>query len=123
MAATQFGRRVGRIVKERIERRKSSVIREGLWNDPFMVASTRAIAERIPLVDLIVHVTDARIPFSSQCHLLTQTSDNHIIALNKADLASRSTLQVRYFSSFTVHKLFEKIAYMSGNNLTLLYLA
>ncbi|KEH38166.1 DAR GTPase 2, mitochondrial isoform X1 [Medicago truncatula] len=91
MATTQFGRRVGRIVKERIERRKSSVIREGLWNDPFMVASTRAIAERIPLVDLIVHVTDARIPFSSQCHLLTH---NHIIVLNKADLASRSSLQV-----------------------------
>jgi len=89
---------VGRIVKERIERRKSSVIREGLWNDPLMVASTRAIAERIPLVDLIVHVTDARIPFSSQCrHLLTEfpTSHNHIIALNKADLASRSRLQVR----------------------------
>lgn len=116
MATTQFGRRVGRIVKERIERRKSSVIREGLWNDPFMVASTRAIAERIPLVDLIVHVTDARIPFSSQCHLLTH---NHIIAFNKADLASRSSLQVRYFSSFTVHKLFKKIAYMSENNLTL----
>jgi len=92
--ATQFERRLGRIVKERIER---SVIREGLWNDPFMVASTRAIAERIPLVDLIVHVTDARIPFSSQCHLLTQTSQNRIIALNKADLSSRSALQVRCF--------------------------
>ncbi|XP_058757569.1 DAR GTPase 2, mitochondrial-like isoform X1 [Vicia villosa] len=96
MAASEFGKRIGRAVRERIERRKSSVLREALWHDPFMAASTRAIAERIPLVDLIVHVTDARIPLSSQCHLLTNypNSSNYIVALNKADLASRSGLQV-----------------------------
>lgn len=96
MAALHFGRRVGRAVKERIVRRKSSVLQGRLWHDPFMSAASCAIAERIPFVDLIVHVTDARIPLSSQCHLLRdyyQTSSNHIIALNKADLASRSALQ------------------------------
>ncbi|XP_050917764.1 DAR GTPase 2, mitochondrial isoform X2 [Lathyrus oleraceus] len=100
MAASEFGKRIGRAVRERIKRRKSSVLHEALWHDPFMAASTRAIAQRIPLVDLIVHVTD--IPLSSQCHLLRkyQTSSNQIIALNKADLASRSALQVwmDYFS-------------------------
>lgn len=44
------------------------------------------------------HILLFQIPLSSQCHLLRdyyQTSSNHIIALNKADLASRSALQVR----------------------------
>lgn len=51
MAATQLGRRIGSAAKERIGRRK----------DPFMAAASRAIAERIPFVDLILHVTDARV--------------------------------------------------------------
>ncbi|KAK7271620.1 hypothetical protein RJT34_27671 [Clitoria ternatea] len=89
MAATQFGRRIGAAAEEKLRR-------NGSMRGSLMVAASRAIAERIPLVDLIVHVTDARIPLSSQCHLLTNypsTSIKQIIALNKMDLAGSTSLQ------------------------------
>ncbi|KAJ1398845.1 P-loop containing nucleoside triphosphate hydrolase [Sesbania bispinosa] len=92
MAAAHFGRRIGRAVKERIGRTKSA---QPPWHDSLMAAASRAIAERIPLVDLIVHVRDARIPLSSECELLKTypASSKQIIALNKTDLAGRSALQ------------------------------
>ncbi|KAE9590481.1 putative GTP-binding protein, orthogonal bundle [Lupinus albus] len=72
------------------------------WYDSFMGAACSAIKERLPLVDIIVHVRDARIPFSSQCELLrncTGSSTHNIIALNKMDLAGGSALQpwMEYF--------------------------
>ncbi|OIV92539.1 hypothetical protein TanjilG_02302 [Lupinus angustifolius] len=71
------------------------------WYDSFMAAATSAIKERLPFVDIIVHVRDARIPFSSECELLRNYtgSSRHIIALNKMDLAGGSALKswMEYF--------------------------
>src|ERR1044072_4608340 len=86
-AAAHLGRRIGTAVKQKIGSKPVP------WHDSLMAAASRAIAERIPLVDLIVHVRDARvtthslttlllfprisitlfnfqIPLSSECHLL-----------------------------------------------------
>ncbi|KAF2321847.1 hypothetical protein GH714_003063 [Hevea brasiliensis] len=66
-----------------------------------MAAASRAIAERIPLVDFILEVRDARIPFSSECQLLTNhlPCSRRIIVMNKMDLANRSHLKdwIKYF--------------------------
>ncbi|XP_028800838.1 DAR GTPase 2, mitochondrial [Neltuma alba] len=74
---------------------------QGIWYSPHMAAASRAILERIPLVDLIVELRDARIPSSSECEILRSypTSSRHIIVLNKMDLADQSKLQewVKYF--------------------------
>ncbi|XP_037496134.1 DAR GTPase 2, mitochondrial isoform X2 [Jatropha curcas] len=71
------------------------------WYTPFMAAASRAIAERIPLVDFVVEVRDARIPMSSECQLLSNDmpSSRRIIVMNKMDLANRSQLKdwVKYF--------------------------
>lgn len=37
----------------------------GGWYGPHMAAASRAIAERLPLVDLVLEIRDARVPFSS----------------------------------------------------------
>ncbi|KAF2321824.1 hypothetical protein GH714_002963 [Hevea brasiliensis] len=66
-----------------------------------MAAASLAIAERIPLVDFILEVRDARIPFSSECQLLTNhlPCSRRIIVMNKMDLANRSHLKdwIKYF--------------------------
>ncbi|KAF2321814.1 hypothetical protein GH714_002927 [Hevea brasiliensis] len=66
-----------------------------------MAAASRAIAERIPLVDFILEVRDARIPLSSECQLLTNhlPCSRRIIVMNKMDLANRSHLKdwIKYF--------------------------
>ncbi|KAK7243474.1 hypothetical protein RIF29_38271 [Crotalaria pallida] len=92
MAATHFARRIGTAVKEKTGRKK---LMQGPWYDSFMAAASHAIAERLPLVDIIVEVRDARIPLSSECKLLRNYpgSLRKIIALNKMDLAGRSGLQ------------------------------
>ncbi|XP_052170770.1 DAR GTPase 2, mitochondrial isoform X3 [Diospyros lotus] len=61
------------------------------WYTPHMAAASRAIAERLPLVDLVVEVRDARVPSSSEYELLRNCaqSPRHIIVLNKMDLANR----------------------------------
>ncbi|KAH6767565.1 P-loop containing nucleoside triphosphate hydrolases superfamily protein [Perilla frutescens var. hirtella] len=61
------------------------------WYTTHMAAAARAIEERVPLVDLILEVRDARIPLSSEFLQLRKfPSANRIIVLNKADLAHRS---------------------------------
>ncbi|GKD63608.1 DAR GTPase 2, mitochondrial [Tanacetum coccineum] len=57
-----------------------------------MHAASRAIFERIPLVDLVLEVRDARIPLSSEYGQLRYfpSSSRNIIVLNKMDLACRS---------------------------------
>lgn len=42
---------------------------QGPWYDSLMAAASRAITERLPLVDIIVEVRDARVPFSF-CYFL-----------------------------------------------------
>ncbi|XP_027343032.1 DAR GTPase 2, mitochondrial [Abrus precatorius] len=99
MAAMHFGRRIGTAAKEKLGKQKNI---RAPWHDSFMAAVSRAIAERIPMVDLIVHVRDARIPLSSECELIqnyTISSLKQIIVLNKMDLAGPSALQawMEYF--------------------------
>ncbi|KAH9740712.1 DAR GTPase 2 [Citrus sinensis] len=64
----------------------------GGWYGPHMAAATRAIADRMPLVDIILEVRDARIPFSSEFDQLRNhhpfSSSRRILVLNKMDLAS-----------------------------------
>ncbi|XAR54249.1 hypothetical protein NMG60_11029295 [Bertholletia excelsa] len=79
-------RKLGAAVKKAAGKGGSS------WYTPHMAAATRAISERIPLVDLVVEVRDARVPLSSGYELLRNFmhSSRHVIVLNKMDLASRS---------------------------------
>ncbi|KAG5538830.1 hypothetical protein RHGRI_019399 [Rhododendron griersonianum] len=114
MAATaSYVQKLGAAVKKVAGKRGSS------WYTPHMAAATRAIMERIPSVDLVVEVRDARVrvirtlssfafliwltglvakqvPLSSEYELLRNFphSLRHIILLNKMDLASRPQLKV-----------------------------
>ncbi|KAL6956767.1 DAR GTPase 2, mitochondrial, partial [Sarracenia purpurea var. burkii] len=86
MAGTaSFARKLGTAVKKVSGKRASS------WYTPHMVAASRTIIDRIPLVDLVIEVRDARVPLSSEYELLRNFphSLRHIIVLNKMDIASR----------------------------------
>ncbi|KAH0733781.1 hypothetical protein KY285_009488 [Solanum tuberosum] len=71
------------------------------WYTPHMAAASRAITERIPLVDILLEVRDARIPLSSACELIKHNSPSsrRIIILNKTDLANHIQLKewLKYF--------------------------
>jgi len=62
MVATRLGRRIGTAVLEDLRSK-------GAWRDSFMAAASGAIAERIPLANLVVEVRDARV-----CLLLILTN-------------------------------------------------
>ncbi|GFP93896.1 ribosome biogenesis GTPase a [Phtheirospermum japonicum] len=70
------------------------------WYTAHMAAASRAIADRIPLVDLVLEVRDARIPLSSEYMQSSESpsSSKRIILLNKMDLANRS--QTKEWLSF-----------------------
>ncbi|KAF8412530.1 hypothetical protein HHK36_000519 [Tetracentron sinense] len=95
MATATFARRLGAFVKSAAANKGSG------WFGPHMAAASRAIVERIPLVDFILEIRDARIPMSSEYEHLRQfpSSLRRIIVLNKMDLADRSKTQewMRYF--------------------------
>ncbi|GER57366.1 P-loop containing nucleoside triphosphatehydrolases superfamily protein [Striga asiatica] len=71
------------------------------WYTPHVSAASRAVADRLPLVDLVVEVRDARIPLSSKYEQLSKfpASFNRVIVLNKMDLASRSRMKdwIKFF--------------------------
>ncbi|KAL6981432.1 hypothetical protein U1Q18_023061 [Sarracenia purpurea var. burkii] len=87
---TSFVRKLGAAVKKVSGKRASS------WYTLHMAAASHAIIDRIPLVDLVIEVRDARVPLSSECELLRNFphSLRHIIVLNKMDLASRAQMKV-----------------------------
>ncbi|KAK1550185.1 hypothetical protein Q3G72_015063 [Acer saccharum] len=91
--ASKIAREIGNAVKKVSDR-------TGGWYGPHMAAASRAIADRIPLVDFVLEVRDARIPFSSQFEQYPFSSGRRIIVLNKIDLANRSQLKdwVAYFN-------------------------
>ncbi|KAK9911358.1 hypothetical protein M0R45_035274 [Rubus argutus] len=96
MATATLARQIGSaIIKE------TNSTGSGGWFSPHMAAASRAIAERIPLVDLVLEVRDARIPLSSAFKQLENytSSSKRIIVMNKVDLASRSELKewMKYF--------------------------
>ncbi|KAL2460997.1 DAR GTPase 2 [Abeliophyllum distichum] len=92
--------KLGKAVKQVTKNRGSN-----WWYTPHMAAASRAITERIPLVDFVLDVRDARIPLSSECEQLRNylPSSRHIIVLNKTDLANRS-LTKEWMSFFKEEK-------------------
>ncbi|KAL5795166.1 hypothetical protein ACOSP7_003760 [Xanthoceras sorbifolium] len=96
--ASKIAREIGNAVTKLTEKRGG-----GGWYGPHMAAASRAIADRIPLVDFVLEVRDARIPFSSQFEQFrdyTYSSGHRILVLNKIDLANRSQLKdwITYFN-------------------------
>ncbi|CAH9112859.1 unnamed protein product [Cuscuta epithymum] len=82
--------KIGSAIKSIAENKSSS-----WWYTPHAAAAAHAIAERLPLVDFVLEVRDARIPLSSEFKLLKKhsTSTRRIIVLNKTDLASPSQVK------------------------------
>ncbi|KAE8668693.1 DAR GTPase 2 [Hibiscus syriacus] len=66
-----------------------------------MAAATNAIAQRLPLVDLVAEIRDARIPLSSEYELLRifPSLSRRIVVMNKIDLADPTQVKgwMRYF--------------------------
>ncbi|GAB2232383.1 hypothetical protein Drorol1_Dr00011415 [Drosera rotundifolia] len=89
MPTASFARLVGSAVQ------RAALSKQSTWHTPFMAAATRAVAERVGMVDFVVEVRDARIPLSSECEPLRclSSSSRGIVLMNKADLANRSLLE------------------------------
>ncbi|XP_057530138.1 DAR GTPase 2, mitochondrial-like [Amaranthus tricolor] len=68
-----------------------------------MAAASEAISQRIPVVDFVLDLRDARIPLLSECEIFkrlsTSSSSRRIIVLNKVDLARGSQVKecLRHF--------------------------
>ncbi|XP_027157743.1 DAR GTPase 2, mitochondrial [Coffea eugenioides] len=96
-ATRSIFQKLGSAVKE-VARTKGS----SWWYTSHMAAASRAIAERIPLVDFVLEVRDSRIPLSSECSQLGDllSSSRRIIVLNKIDLAKQSAMKewTKYFN-------------------------
>ncbi|KAL0558085.1 hypothetical protein IC582_006649 [Cucumis melo] len=97
MAAATLMRKIGTAINELAAGNRIS----SGWYDAHMAAASRAVAERIPLVDFVLEVRDARIPMSSEYEMMKNhpPSSKRIIVLNKTDLADQSQTEVwtRYF--------------------------
>ncbi|KAM7476194.1 hypothetical protein LguiB_023437 [Lonicera macranthoides] len=89
-ALGRLSQKLGSAVKKVADKKGSS-----WWYTPHMAAASQAISERIPLVDLVLEVRDARIPWSSKYEQvkLLPSSSRHIIVLNKMDLANHSHMK------------------------------
>ncbi|KAI3697285.1 hypothetical protein L6452_30190 [Arctium lappa] len=87
VGTASFVQNLGNSVKKVSDSKSSS-----WWYNHHMRAASRAIFQRIPLVDLVLEVRDARIPMSSEYGQLRYfpSSSRNIIILNKMDLADRS---------------------------------
>ncbi|KAJ4842633.1 hypothetical protein Tsubulata_013325 [Turnera subulata] len=105
MASAEVTRTIARAIGNAVVDAMREKGRGGWWFTPHMAAASRAIAQRLSLVDFVLEVRDARIPLSSEFHLLRNYSPaassppRRIIVLNKTDLANRSQLKewVKYF--------------------------
>ncbi|KAJ1296169.1 hypothetical protein BS78_01G278700 [Paspalum vaginatum] len=82
---------------EAMSRRLVEAVRElsGAWYGRHMAAAERAIRTRLPLVDLVLEVRDARVPASSAFEPLhrrrpLEPDGRRVVVLNKADLADPS---------------------------------
>uniref|UniRef100_A0A0D9XMS4 G domain-containing protein n=1 Tax=Leersia perrieri TaxID=77586 RepID=A0A0D9XMS4_9ORYZ len=80
---------------EAFSRRLSAAVRglSGAWYGRHMAAADRAIRSRLPLVDVVLEVRDARVPAASAFGPLRRRSSpeepdrRRLVVLNKADLA------------------------------------
>ncbi|XP_062205792.1 DAR GTPase 2, mitochondrial-like [Phragmites australis] len=81
---------------EALSRRLGAAVRGlcGAWYGRHMAAADRAIRARLPLVDLVLEVRDARVPASSAFEPLRRRAlerdSRRVVVLNKADLADPS---------------------------------
>ncbi|KAI6706344.1 hypothetical protein NL676_009306 [Syzygium grande] len=95
-ATAALVKRIGTVIKRASKNRASA-----WWYGPHMAAASRAIAERLPVADLVLEVRDARVPLSSEFELLKNcpSPSRRIVVLNKMDLAnsSRTKEWMRYF--------------------------
>lgn len=57
MATATLARQIGSVISNAARKKTSG----GGWYSPHMAAASRAIAERIPLVDLVLEIRDARV--------------------------------------------------------------
>ncbi|XP_039019219.1 DAR GTPase 2, mitochondrial-like [Hibiscus syriacus] len=93
--ASKTARKIGIAVQKAASRNKV------WWYDPHMAAATSAIVQRLPLVDLVAEIRDARIPLSSEYELLRNfpSLSRRIVVMNKIDLADPTQLKgwMRYF--------------------------
>lgn len=71
------------------------------WYPGHMAKAHRMIRENLKLVDVVIELLDARVPFSSANPMIDSVAENkpRIIALNKADLAE-SIWTEKWISSF-----------------------
>ncbi|KAK5811683.1 Ribosome biogenesis GTPase A [Gossypium arboreum] len=92
--ASRITRKIGIAVKKAVSRKKG-------WYDLHMAAASGAIAQRLPLVDLVAEIRDARIPLSSEYELLRDfpALSKRIVVMNKIDLADQTQVKgwMRYF--------------------------
>ena len=65
------------------------------WFPGHMAKTRRLITENLKLVDIVVELKDARIPYSSTNPILKEVLGNkpRVIALNKCDMADEATLK------------------------------
>ncbi|KAK8655010.1 hypothetical protein V6N13_107602 [Hibiscus sabdariffa] len=93
--ASKIAMKIGVAVQKAARRNK------GWWYDPHMAAATSAIAQRLPLVDLVAEIRDARVPLSSEYELLKNfpSLSRRIVVMNKMDLADQTLVKgwMRYF--------------------------
>lgn len=73
------------------------------WFPGHMAKTRRLISENLKLVDIVVELKDARIPYSSTNPVLDEIlgSKPRVIALNKSDMANRDNLNewISYYKS------------------------
>ena len=79
------------------------------WYPGHMTKAKRMMQENMTLIDLVIEVLDARIPFSSRNPDLQELSKNksRIVLLNKSDLADSKANQawIKYFTEQGAHVL------------------
>ncbi|KAB2016639.1 hypothetical protein ES319_D08G108300v1 [Gossypium barbadense] len=88
-----------RITRKIVIAVKKAASRNKGWYDLHMAAASGAIAQRLPLVDLVAEIRDARIPLSSENELLRDfpALSKRIVVMNKIDLADQTQGWMRYF--------------------------
>ncbi|OEL29600.1 DAR GTPase 2, mitochondrial, partial [Dichanthelium oligosanthes] len=106
---------------EAVSRRLGAAVRElsGAWYGRHMAAAECAIRTRLPLVDLVLEVRDARAPASSAFEPLRRRGSlepdgRRVVVLNKADLADPSETE-KWVAYMTKHRSCPCIAVNSHN--------
>lgn len=89
------------------------------WYPGHMAKTKREVKEKIKVIDVVLELLDARIPFSSQNPVIKELTGNkpRVILLNKADLADQYELDkwVSYFENKGIKTL--KINAISGKGI------